>query len=34
MAQQMRFILREERSFVEGVEGTLGLQPGFGEGAA
>ncbi|MBU2154381.1 MAG: NIPSNAP family protein [Gammaproteobacteria bacterium] len=29
MAQQMRFILREERSFVEGVEGTLGLQPGF-----
>ncbi|MBU1282552.1 NIPSNAP family protein [Pseudomonas sp. NPDC079086] len=29
MAQQMRFILREERSFVEGVEGTLGVQPGF-----
>lgn len=29
MAQQMRFILREERSFVEGVEGTLGLQPSF-----
>ena len=27
MAQQMRFILREERSFVEGVEGTLGVQP-------
>lgn len=26
MAQQMRFILREERSFVEGVEGTLGVQ--------
>jgi hypothetical protein len=29
MAQQMRFILREERSFVEGVEGTLGVPPGF-----
>lgn len=29
MAQQMRLILREERSFAEGVEGTLGLQPGF-----
>jgi hypothetical protein len=28
MAQQMRFILREERSFVEGVEGTLGVQSG------
>jgi hypothetical protein len=24
MAQEKRFILREERSFVEGVEGTLG----------
>jgi hypothetical protein len=29
MAQKMRFILREARSFVEGVEGTLGVQPGF-----
>lgn len=34
MAQQMRFILREERSFVEGVEGTLGVQPGFAGVAA
>ncbi|MCZ4320660.1 NIPSNAP family protein [Pseudomonas anguilliseptica] len=34
MAQQMRFILREERSFVEGVEGTLGAQPGFSGVAA
>lgn len=34
MAQQMRFILREERSFVEGVEGTLGVQSGFAGVAA
>jgi hypothetical protein len=26
-AQSKRFILREERNFVEGVEGTLGLRP-------
>lgn len=26
MAQEKRFILREERTFVEGVEGTLGLR--------
>jgi hypothetical protein len=26
-AQEMRFILREERTFVEGVEGTLGKLP-------
>src|ERR1700757_1475111 len=27
MAQSRRLILREERNFVEGVEGTLGLAP-------
>jgi hypothetical protein len=27
LAQSKRFILREERSFVEGVEGTLSLSP-------
>ncbi|MEO4049077.1 NIPSNAP family protein [Pseudomonas sp. CAU 1711] len=27
MAQEKRFILREERSFLEGVEGTLGVEP-------
>lgn len=27
MAQELRFILREERSFLEGVTGTLGLEP-------
>lgn len=27
MAQSMRLILREERNFVEGVEGTLGIPP-------
>ena len=26
MAQDKRFILREQRSFLEGVEGTLGLE--------
>jgi hypothetical protein len=25
MAQEQRFILREERSFVENVEGTMGI---------
>jgi hypothetical protein len=27
MAQERRFILKEERSFVEGVQGTLGVAP-------
>jgi hypothetical protein len=27
MAQQKRFILREERNFVEVVDGTFGLPP-------
>jgi hypothetical protein len=27
LAQEGRFILREERSFLEGVEGTLGVEP-------
>ncbi|HEV7165807.1 MAG TPA: NIPSNAP family protein [Gammaproteobacteria bacterium] len=27
LAQERRFILREERDFVEGVEGTLGVPP-------
>jgi hypothetical protein len=27
MAQERRFILREERSFLEVVEGTLGVEP-------
>jgi hypothetical protein len=27
MAQSKRFILREERNFVEGIEGTIGLPP-------
>jgi hypothetical protein len=27
LAQDKRFILREERSFLEAVEGTLGLEP-------
>lgn len=32
MAQTARLILREERNFVEAVDGTLGLLPTFGGG--
>ena len=31
MAQQKRFILREQRSFVEAVDGTFGIPPGEDE---
>jgi len=34
MAQEMRFILREERSFVENVAGTIGVLPAGQERAA
>jgi hypothetical protein len=32
MAQRQRFILREERTFCEGIEGTLNIPPRPGEG--
>lgn len=31
MARTQRFILREERNFVEAVEGTLGIPPALGQ---
>ena len=34
MAKTKRFILREERSFVQGVEGTLGIAPTLPEDSA
>ncbi|HJX89362.1 MAG TPA: NIPSNAP family protein [Pyrinomonadaceae bacterium] len=34
MARTKRFILREERSFVQGVEGTLGIAPTLPEDSA